>query len=704
MFDVLRRRIFPFAVWCGVMVSAGWLWWGMHAGSARGYVEGIAYDVTSLEPGRIAAIQVVPGQHVRAGEVIATLDSRALDAEIQSLEGERLKVEAELLAAASQSRLDVGQSSREIEETVDSAEVARQTARAERSVSVAQLAALDKQIDAVRELVEKRLADRRDLAALTVEQAGLRKQIQVADGLIRQLDAQAAAARARREGIPLDAGIRATDPLRAELEVIRGMRALLDVRREALTLRAPGPGEVSAIYLRPGELVVEGSIVMTINGPAGQAGHGPAIVYVCASEDQSAPVRVGEGVELSPPQGGTAVLTGHVDRLAPAVTLLPERCWKDPRMPLWGRGIYVMVADAVTLLPGQSFAISFTGELSPRASERPAPAVTQADPPSPTGVAVTPAPSTPRTRAAKGEPTELAVPSALLAASRFEPSALVWSPARAQYLVASDDTGHENVDEHAPWLFAMGADGTIEPSPIRLRGLEKFSDLESIAAAPDGGVYLLASQSFSKKGKRSAARQVFAHVAVTAAGADVTAHVSLAKLLDRLDAQGLAALGLDDTASLDIEGMTATREGGLLIGLKAPLDLEGAPIWHLAKPDALLAGGSPSDAGLTLWGHVPLRVRADGAEVAGGISELLELPDGRLLVATTASAGDPSTQDGALYVVDGRAAAGTPTLVRTFPGQKAEGLALVAAGDAIAIVFDTGAATPLWMELRWPAP
>jgi multidrug resistance efflux pump len=702
MFDVLRRRVFPFAVWCGVMVSAGWLWWGMHAGSARGYVEGIAYDVTSLEPGRIAAIQVVPGQHVRAGEVIATLDSRALDAEIQSLEGERLKVEAELLAAASQSRLDVGESSREIEETVDSAEVARQTARADRSVSVAQLAALDKQIDAVRELVEKRLADRRDLAALAVEQAGLRKQIQVADGLIRQLDAQAVAARARRDGIPLDAGVRATDPLRAELEVLRGMRALLDVRKEALTLRAPGPGEVSAIYLRPGELVVEGSIVMTINGPAGQGGAGPAIVYVCASEDQSAPVRVGEVVELSPPQGGNAVLTGHVDRLAPAVTLLPERCWKDPRMPLWGRGIYVMVDDGVSLLPGQSFAISFTGELSPRAALRPA--VSQADASSPTGVAVAPAPTTPRTPAAKGEPTELAVPSALRAASRFEPSALVWSPTRAQYLVTSDDTGHENVDEHAPWLFAMEADGTLEPSPIRLGGIKKFSDLESIAAAPDGGVYLLASQSFSKKGNRSAARQVFAHVVVTASGAEVTAHVSFAKLLDRLDAQGLAALGLDDTASLDIEGMTATRAGGLLIGLKAPVDLEGAPIWHLANPEALLAGGSISDAGLTLWGHVPLRVRADGADVAGGISELLELPDGRLLVATTASAGDPSTQDGTLYVVDGRAAIGTPTLVRTFEGLKAEGLAMNAAGDAIAIVFDTGAATPRWMELRWPAP
>lgn len=703
MLDLLRRKLFPFAVWCTVMGTAAWLWRDLHTGAALGYVEGVAYNVTSLEPGRIASLSVSPGQHVRAGEVIATLDSSALDAEIQSIEGERLRVEAELLAAASQSRLEVGETSRNIEESVDAAEVARQTARAERSVSVAELAALDAQIETVRDLVDKRMADRRDLAALAVEQAGLRKEIQVADGLIRQLDAQAAAARARRDGIPLDAGVKATQPLRAELEVIKGMREVLAVRKESLTLRAPGPGEVSAIYLRPGELVVEGSVVMTINGPAELGGTGPAVVYVCASEAQSAPVRVGEAVALSPPQGGAAVLTGHVDRLAPAVTLLPERCWKDPRQPLWGRGIYITVDDGVTLLPGQSFAVDFTGEISPHATVRPTtPAVSQATPPANMPASITapaPAANPPHER-----PVALPVPSALLAATRFEPSGLVWSEARDRYLVVSDDTGHEEVDEHAPWLFAMDATGALDPSPIRVGGIEKWSDLESIAAAPDGGVYVLSSQSFSKKGKRSAARQVFAHVAITASAADVTASISLAKALDRAGAQTLAALGLDDTASLDIEAMTPTREGGLLLGVKSPVAETGAAIWHLAQPDALLAGGSVAEAGLTLWARVPLTVRADGSDVQGGIAELLELPDGKVLVATTAATGDPKSQDGAVFVIDGRVGAGTPTLVRSFPGLKPEGLARTKAGDAVAIVFDTGVQTPRWMELRWPAP
>jgi len=693
MLDLLRRRVLPFAVWCLVMGTAAWLWRDLHAGSALGYVEGIAYNVTSQEPGRIASLAVTPGQHVRTGDIIATLDGSAIDAELHTLEGERLRVEAELLAAASQSKLDVGETTRDIEEAVESAEIARQEARAQRSIGAAELAALEAQIEDERELVDKRMGDRRALAELAVTQAALRKQIQVADGLIRQLDASAAAARARRGGVPVDAAIFATAPLRAELEVIRGMKELVVVRKAGLTLRAPGPGEVHTIFLQPGELVVEGSIVMTITGPAELGGTGPAVVFVCASEAQSAPVRVGEAVRLAPPRGGSAVLSGHVDRLAPAVALLPERCWRDARQPSWGRGIYITVDDGVTLLPGQSFAIEFTGEISPRATQRSvAPVVAPAI--SPDSIPVSTA------NVGHERPVEVVVPNVLLAASRFEPSGLLWSAARSRYLIVSDDTGHEDLNEHAPWLFAMDATGTADAAPIRVAGVEKWSDLEAIAAAPDGGVYVLASQSFSKKGKRSKPRQVFARIAVGTTTANVSASVSLAQQLDDSDGATLAALGLADTSALDIEGMTATRDGGLLLGLKAPVGRDGAPIWHLANPDALLAGGSVTDAGLTLWAHVQLQVRVAGEEVPGGIAELLELPDGKLLVATTATGDEPSTQDGGLFVVDSRDA--TPSRVREFPGLKPEGLARNAAGDAIVIVFDTGASTPRWMELRWP--
>jgi hypothetical protein len=151
--------------------------------------------------------------------------------------------------------------------------------------------------------------------------------------------------------------------------------------------------------------------------------------------------------------------------------------------------------------------------------------------------------------------------------------------------------------------------------------------------------------------------------------------------------------------------MTVTATGGLLLGLKAPLGpRDDAQIWHLERPDALLAAGDLAAGQLKLWGRVPLTVSADGATAPGGISELLELPDGSLLISATATGPEPTRQDGALYHVADRAGLAQPRLVRSFPGRKPEGLARSGSGDAIVIVFDAGAEAPLWMEQPWPAP
>ena len=50
--------------------------------------------------------------------------------------------------------------------------------------------------------------------------------------------------------------------------------------------------------------------------------------------------------------------------------------------------------------------------------------------------------------------------------------------------------------------------------------------------------------------------------------------------------------------------------------------------------------------------------------------------------------------------VSGPEGLGAPRTVGVFPGLKPEGLARV--GERIVVVFDTGEATPLWMDLAWP--
>jgi multidrug resistance efflux pump len=692
MLGTLRGRVLPWVIWLGTMGAVASMWQTVHDGAARGFVVGVSYEVAAPQAGLIATLLVDVGQRVDAGQAVATLDARELAVELEILAAERGRVEAELVAVAAETRASVGETSRGIEESVGAAERALAVARADREVRVDELSAMRTQASVLTELVERRMADRRELDALAVQQAPRKKQLQTDQALIAQLAGQAAAARARREDIPRDGIRQATEPLRAELAVLRGREQLLALRQAALTLRAPADGEVTALHLRPGELVAAGAPVLAIGASGGLQGPSAARVLVCLGEPQAARVQPGEAALLRPTGPDERALAAHVTHLAPQVAELPLRCRRDPQLPEWGRAAYLALDDPALLLPGQSFAVQFLGRPAPRVDE---PAPPPPHPPPGSELVLADVPT---------GPVAMAVPPALLARTRFEPSALVWAPRLDRFVVVSDDTGLAGQGEHAPWLFTMDTHGCVDPEPLVLAGVDQLSDLESIAAAPDGGLYLLASQSHSRKGKRPRARQRFVHVALHADGARATAVVQLARLLDEAGGDALPRLGLASTAELEIEGMTATAEGGLLLGLKAPLGPQGqALIWHLRRPDELLATGDLAAGELTLWGQIPLGITADGAPVTGGIADLLELGDGSLLVATTASSGDPAVQDGALVHAVGRAGLADPRPVRVFPGLKPEGLARNSSGTGVVVVFDASADTPRWMEQPWPA-
>ncbi|MBV1860010.1 MAG: HlyD family efflux transporter periplasmic adaptor subunit, partial [Nannocystaceae bacterium] len=376
--DFLRRRVLPWTVWLATMSTAAYLWHGTVGQSGvHGYVEGITYGVTSPQDGRVHQIMVVPGQRVQAGDVVAQLSDTTLRAELDTLVAKRKRVVARFGAAAAENSLRLGETSRGIEETVDTAEIALKQARADRAVQSTEFKALDAQLLAVKELVDEHMADRRELADLTVKHAALRKGIQVADGLIGQLEGKVKLARARRTGESTDTTALLTDPLRVELEVIDAKEKLLSLQIAALSLRAPGDGEVTTVHLRTGEFAGAGSPVVTIRGSDSTTDDGRSIVFACASEAQAARLGVGEEVVLQATEGGD-ILSGFVQRLAPAVTELPPRCWNDPRMPIVGRGVFVATREPRRLLPGQSFQLRFTGIASEQAEAPITP------PPSPT--------------------------------------------------------------------------------------------------------------------------------------------------------------------------------------------------------------------------------------------------------------------------------------------------------------------------------
>jgi hypothetical protein len=289
----------------------------------------------------------------------------------------------------------------------------------------------------------------------------------------------------------------------------------------------------------------------------------------------------------------------------------------------------------------------------------------------------------------------MTVPAALRQRSRFEPSGLLWSPQRQRLLVVSDDTGQKHADDHAPWLFTMDRDGRVDPEPLPLRGVESISDLESMAEAPDGTVYLLASQSLSRKGRRPPPRQWLLRAEADADGLRVTGRVALYDaILAGLAAERRAELGV--SAELDIEGLAWFR-GGLLLGLKAPPSAAGeALLWYLADVDGVLDSRIAPAEAVSLFARLPLPTCA--ANAPGGISGLY-LDGARLFVLSSLVEGGPC---GAAWRVDLPLGAAAPIKIAEWPGRQPEGIARVSPKELI-VVFDAGDAVPSFTRLDIPA-
>jgi hypothetical protein len=121
-------------------------------------------------------------------------------------------------------------------------------------------------------------------------------------------------------------------------------------------------------------------------------------------------------------------------------------------------------------------------------------------------------------------------------------------------------------------------------------------------------------------------------------------------------------------------------------------------IWKVAAPDKLFAGDL-AGAKVSVWGQIKLSVQADGRSVPGGIADMAFFDDDTIAIAVSASGLDPQTQAGAIYTVKATGGELTARHVRTFPGGKPEGVAVAPGGKGLAVLFDRGKDTALWVSI-----
>ncbi|MCP4106679.1 MAG: hypothetical protein GY749_14265 [Desulfobacteraceae bacterium] len=276
-----------------------------------------------------------------------------------------------------------------------------------------------------------------------------------------------------------------------------------------------------------------------------------------------------------------------------------------------------------------------------------------------------------------------AMPIIPLETSDIEASALLWLDDIGLYLVISDET-----PDNEPLLFLMDKYGTIIKE-TSVQGLKKIKDMESVAMAEDGTVYIASSSSLSKDGDLDKSRRLLVSVKREQDEFSLMQKIDLYTLLEDAafseNESDWAEFILDaiDDESVDIEGMFC-RAGALYLGFKSPLKSGNSVILKIDDIDDVFDNEEIDSEQVSIWNTVFLKPDGSAQE---SISDLF-YHNGTLYIIGTLT----GSKSGSLWKLD--EISGNLTRIAAFDGLQPEGIGAGYENDnviySLMISFDQG--------------
>ena len=310
------------------------------SGNAVAYVEAVHYSIAPIALGRVDKLLVRVGQKVKAGEVLAVMDDRDLQAARDKAMLQLSQLESAVVASTQDEEFQVTRSELWVlkaraDERGDRAELAQIGERMRRLDSL-----LDNQMipAAQAELAREK---QKELAARveTFDQAKVRGQAGLGQTGAGNHDHVRA----------VDAHV---EPVRRAVDVQKAAIRQLDLQIEQLTLHAPTDGLVTTITHRPGEIVAAASEIASLVSAR------PGVLVAELSEGMAARAKLGQSVSVRSKELLSHGLRGHIIELAPEVDEMVERARPSPGIAAWGRRATVQLDGGSEVLPGQAFSVS----------------------------------------------------------------------------------------------------------------------------------------------------------------------------------------------------------------------------------------------------------------------------------------------------------------------------------------------------------
>ena len=145
-------------------------------------------------------------------------------------------------------------------------------------------------------------------------------------------------------------------PLQASIDVEAARLREIHLQRESLVLRSPVAGQVTQILCRKGQSIEPGEPVLTI------AEDSVREIITFLDDGDTEPISSNTPVLLSSRSPGGTMAESVVLRVGESIQPLPQRLWRDPRFPDYGRAVVIAATPTMRLTPGELVHVKFGTE------------------------------------------------------------------------------------------------------------------------------------------------------------------------------------------------------------------------------------------------------------------------------------------------------------------------------------------------------
>jgi multidrug resistance efflux pump len=364
-----RHRTLPLVVWSFCALLAVIMLIGRASRSEYlGLAQALEYPVSPVATGTLETVVVDIYDDVRSGDMVAKFDDSPVLASISTANATLRQLQAELEAARVQLMAEGGQGRANWVADLRRFQIDEEQGRLDwlsQKVVVEtqqiELERLDIEERRGKELFQAGVIAQNYYDMIRLQRDEVRQGLEDNQVLLAQTEQEFLAAQRRREqyqeGLPQDAWIESMlQPLHEAIEVESRRLDEIELQRQALVLRSPVDGQVSQVLGRRGQSVMRGEPVVVI------AEESVREIVAFLAEDDGRDIVANTSVLVSTRVAGGTVAESVVLRVGPTVQELPQRLWRNPRVPDYGRAVVIAAAPSMQLTPGEIVNVKFTPE------------------------------------------------------------------------------------------------------------------------------------------------------------------------------------------------------------------------------------------------------------------------------------------------------------------------------------------------------